>query len=247
MVKEAVLHFFGISDLGLVRKQNEDAWAIDEENHLFVVADGMGGHRGGEVASQLAVSELVSIFSKKEADTDPLAYLQSCFERVNKTIYKEGRDKASLSGMGTTIVTLHIAEQQGESRAFFGHVGDSRLYLFRDTLYALTKDHSVFAERMTQKATTLEEKKLKHMLTQALGTQLTIKPALNSCAILSHDLFLLVTDGLTNALSEQEIEATLVECIKKKSSLRAMGEHLIERAKEAGGSDNITLILVAVI
>lgn len=240
------LKYFGISDIGLVRGKNEDAWAAFAKQNLFILADGMGGHRGGEIASQLAVDTLVSIFSEKyTSEKEVLKFMKMAFESVNKAIYMKSRQEEALQGMGTTLIALCIEEES----AYYAHVGDSRLYLFRKGLKPLTRDHSLLAELVAKEGEEMGSKKIaacKHVLTKAIGTHPQVEPTFQHLPIQSGDFLMLTSDGLTNYLSEEEIEHVMQIGGEKKESLEAIGGHLVDLAKSHGGGDNITLILIAI-
>jgi PPM family protein phosphatase len=231
-----ILDFFGISDIGLVREKNEDVWKASPEKGIFILADGMGGHKAGEVASLLSVNALFS-FLTNGAPEDLLQTLKRGFEKVNALVYKRSQEDESLLGMGTTLIAFIIAEETG----YFAHVGDSRLYLLRNgKLQQLTEDHSLINEYLAQGGSSNNEIPSKHILTKAIGTQNKVEPTFGFCTVNDSDIFLLCSDGLTNFVSREDIEKILY----KKMALEEMGNALVELAKINGGGDNITLILI---
>lgn len=243
MVLKTVVSFdcFGLSDQGCVRDMNEDAWTINKEKGTFIIADGMGGRKAGEIASSLAVEYLDSFLNThnlQEATVD----LKKGFEETNHFINKKAKEEEAYSGMGTTLLSLILSN----STAFYAHVGDSRLYLLREKkLFQLTEDHSLVNELIAMGDISAEEAPitgLKHILSKAIGTHTKVEPSIGSYPLKEGDLFLLATDGLTNLLSQKELE----EILNKKNSLKKKGEKLVELAKIKGGGDNITLILVRI-
>lgn len=239
---EEQIDFLGCSDIGKVRKQNEDAWGHIAEKGVFVLADGMGGHRGGEVAAQMAVEH----FCKRVKSADLLDetklrhFVCQTVEDVNHVIYEKGQREPALRGMGTTLCVLWVMA----SRVIATHVGDSRIYRFRkDRLELLTEDHTLYNELLslgTLSGQGAEDYPYKHILTQALGIHGAVHPTIDEFALEKRDLFLICSDGLTNFVSNLEIESLLAE----KSSLKIRGKKLIDLANAHGGGDNITLILI---
>ncbi|NGX54838.1 MAG: Serine/threonine phosphatase stp [Chlamydiae bacterium] len=228
---------FGMSDIGHVRENNEDAWKAIPKMGLFMVADGVGGQVGGQVASQEAVSYLGESFHDLEKGE-----MARTIQKTNAWIYQKGQGDPTLRGMGTTICCLYFKNEE----AVLGHVGDSRIYLLREgALKQLTKDHSLFGELMSLDIMKPEEAKhfpYKHVLTKALGTKSTVEPSITTLPVEENDLFLLCTDGLTNYVSDQEIRGILVG----EETLERGGYLLVDLAKKHGGGDNITVLLVKI-
>lgn len=238
------INYFGISDIGLVRERNEDAWLAFPEKGLFLLADGMGGHAAGEVAAKEAVGRLSQLLNewgppKGVTSADAEAFFYAAFADVNDWIYRKGRADPTLSGMGTTLCALLIIQ----SHAMLAHVGDSRIYRFRKPLLRqLTEDHSLATELLalgTIDPKNIEKFPYKHILTRAIGTHPFVETSVNMFEIEADDLFLLCSDGLTNYVSDKGIAAIL----SQKLSLKERGHQLVDLAKEYGGGDNITLIL----
>ncbi|HHV65250.1 MAG TPA: Stp1/IreP family PP2C-type Ser/Thr phosphatase [Peptococcaceae bacterium] len=229
-----------IYETGCVRKNNEDNFLILPEDNLFAVADGMGGHNAGEVASRLAIEYLR--LKAAELKTLPVDSLQDWMEKAialaNKEIYEVSLQEAGTEGMGTTITALVLKE----NKAVIGHVGDSRIYLWRDyTLSLLSEDHSMVNElvRLGQ----LSEEKAKHhphknILSRALGIEKTIKVDCFQLETQPGDIFLLCTDGFSNVIDEEEM-------VREFSASGTWDEHL-ERLKnivlKRGAPDNFTVI-----
>lgn len=231
---------YALSDVGLVREHNEDAYDLIPEKGVFIVADGMGGHNAGEVASNMAVSELKSFFSSEKNVTEDK--LKRAFSEVNNSLYKKALENRELAGMGTTLTCVVIHDQN----ALYCHVGDSRLYLLREgVLTQITKDHSLVNELSALGILDESEEAhfpYKHILTKAVGTNPTIESAFGSFELLARDELLLTTDGLTNFVDDETIEATLL----KKADIEEAISGLIEEAKKSGGGDNITAILLKI-
>lgn len=229
--------YAALTDRGLVRSDNEDAWSISKELGLFLVADGMGGRAGGEVAARCAVE---SIPVRLAAVTPSLEALRKTIVDVNSEIYRMSQRRPELAGMGTTLCSLLIQKEE----ALIAHVGDSRIYRLRNQqLQQLTVDHSLLSELLALGGLTAEESTsfpYKHILTKALGTQSTVVPECQVFPLVDGDLFLLCTDGLTNSVTDSELSAILAQNI----SLTERGEALIALANERGGIDNTTVLLV---
>jgi protein phosphatase len=249
------LNAFGLTDVGRKRKHNEDAYLLDSERGLFVVADGMGGHAAGEVASRLTVESIQEFISGTEDDHDntwPFGYnnrysvdgnrLSTAVERANEKVMRAVVNRPELKGMGTTVVAALFDEK----RATLVHVGDSRAYLLRESeLRRLTDDHSWVQEQVNAGILSEDEARshpLKNVVTRALGGGMHVAVDLIEIPVGGGDRFLLCSDGLTGMVSDEEIMSAL-------SSTRSLGEivrGLIELANERGGVDNITAIVVEV-
>ncbi|MDE3055866.1 MAG: serine/threonine-protein phosphatase [Verrucomicrobiota bacterium] len=233
------LLYCGLSDIGLQRSNNEDVWAALPEHHFFALADGMGGHNGGEVAAALAVTSLCDSVRQisKEERTEWTLELHQAIQKANQKIYELSRRETSLSGMGTTLCTLLWTPQ----KIIYAHVGDSRIYRRREgKLELLTEDHSFYTKWKRLGSETPYP--YKHVITRAVGSTAKVKPTIAYADHRPGDLYLLCTDGLSDMLSLQEIEKGL----KVHSDLFKNAEFLIDSAKQRGGSDNITLLLVQI-
>lgn len=230
------LDFYAVSDQGKVRKENQDAWLALPKFGLFVVADGMGGCQGGAVASR----EIVRGFEELAQQELPL---EEIIAQINQHIYKMSCRDPHLAGMGSTLCCLQI---QGEEEAVCAHVGDSRIYRLRKReLERLTEDHSLFSELVSRGEVDEDAVKdfpQRHVLTRAVGIERRVRPTLASLSLEKEDLFLLCTDGLTNFVSDEQIEQVLSQA----GSLEESGNRLVTLANERGGKDNITVILVRI-
>jgi serine/threonine protein phosphatase PrpC len=249
--------YYATSDTGRSRTQNEDCYLCNPEHNLFLVADGIGGHASGEIASKMAISDIEEfvIRSRVEDITWPIPYrkelsleqnrLLAAATLANQKIRGLVSQNPSMKGMGTTLVGCII---EGNLLAVI-NIGDSRIYRIRDDhIEQITKDHTVAGVMERMGLLTKEEASYnpqKHILTSALGIEplKNIKVDLFPAEICTKDLFLLCSDGLYDMLGEEEI----VEAIKsfKGKSLEKAGHTLIERANLAGGKDNITIILIS--
>jgi protein phosphatase len=242
----------GLSDVGRVRKTNQDAFAVCDRLGLWIVADGMGGHAGGEVASRLAVDTLVSWydrrFSTEPADTlTPLTHEQasrSAVAAANEAIRSEAERRPLLRGMGTTVVFIRISGSP-RPHMLVAHVGDSRVYLLRDgRLQPLTKDHSWVEEQIALGALTpdaAQRHPMRHMLTRALGSDSDTSPDVSFHRLRPSDRFLLCSDGLTKMLSDADICRTLAAT---PGDPAASCQALVEQAIRMGGKDNVTVLVV---
>jgi PPM family protein phosphatase len=235
------VHSHGASDVGLVRTNNEDAWFASPDGRVFLIADGLGGHQAGEVAARESIEWFLSAFLAEFPEKDPspstaeiTQKLQACFDGTNEHLFHLAEQHELLRGMGTTFCSLSFHDGQ----AAVAHVGDSRIYRHRDgVLEQLTKDHC-----WTQAlffAPEIEGQTTKGILTKALGTMPSIDPTIQFHSVQSHDLFLLCTDGLSDMLTNEEIESVL----NRPMTIGERVRMLIARAKQNGGADNITIIL----
>jgi protein phosphatase len=230
-----------ITDRGRKRPSNEDAFGYSVEHGVYVVCDGMGGAAAGEIASSLAVDEVLRLFEEHAAEQTPL---QPAAERAvraaNAAIYSRARRNLQLSGMGTTLVGLLTDEQQ----VLVVNVGDSRCYRLRQgELEQLTLDHSLVEEQVRLGRMTRSEAQrspLRNVITRALGTQNHVTADFFDYEAEPGDLFLLCSDGLTRELADHQIEALLSE----DAPVEELGERLVKAANKAGGHDNITCVLV---
>src|SRR5437660_11736920 len=226
---------YAATDTGRQRRANEDA--LLSRSPLFVVADGMGGAQAGEVASQIAVEA----FKRGLQDSaEPEAALAELTRAANARIHELSHSHTEQAGMGTTLTAMYV----GPEDVSIAHVGDSRAYCLRDgELMRLTDDHSLVDELMRQGRLTPEEAEehpQRSVITRALGPEGTVEVDTRSFRARSGDVYLLCSDGLTTMLSEEHIG----EVLRSRTSLREGGEALIAAANEAGGRDNITVVLL---
>lgn len=242
----------GLSHVGRQRQHNEDSFLVADQANLFVVADGMGGHAAGEIASRIAVDSISEfiIHTKEDDGTWPHAYdekyrrstnrLMAAVRLSNTRVLEAMRKDARLRGMGTTVVAC----MADEGIVSVAHVGDSRAYLIRDgQLTRLTNDHSwVFEQVQAGMLTEAEAEKhpLRNVITRALGGALQVSPDASEVESKSGDVYLLCSDGLTGMVSEEDI----LKLVTASDDLDNACQKLIDAANERGGMDNVTAILV---
>lgn len=240
----------GLSDIGLVRHNNEDVWMALPEERFFVLADGMGGHQAGEVAAREAAKDIALSVKKafkrhakgiEDYSQVPLFFYKA-IEHANQVVYKMSRTHEHLRGMGTTLCFIFF-HQEG---LIFGHVGDSRIYCFRNKkINQLTQDHSLLRELIDLGQ--LDEQQAsgflyKNIITKAIGTEPNVEPSVNCFEFKKHDRFLLCSDGLSDLLSAEEIRDILNHFSDNEKALKK----LVDVAKDRGGHDNITVMLIEV-
>jgi protein phosphatase len=228
------------SDLGRKRSSNEDSFGYSVERGVYVVCDGMGGAAAGEIASSLAVEELMHLLAGDSAPASPRDNAERAIAAANKAIYSRAQRNHKLSGMGTTMVVL-LAEDR---RVWIFNIGDSRAYRLRKRrLEQVTLDHSHVEEQVRLGRMTEAEalrSPLRNIITRALGTQIQVTPDVFELEAEPGDLFLLCSDGLTRELSDSLLESLL--CIDL--PLDELCARLVNAANKAGGHDNITCLLV---
>ncbi|UPT69090.1 MAG: Stp1/IreP family PP2C-type Ser/Thr phosphatase [Sphingobacteriales bacterium JAD_PAG50586_3] len=243
MSKQKNFEFGNCSDKGRVRRENEDYMGYFEtlNGDVFLVCDGMGGHAGGAFAAQLAVTSVREFLERKYFD-DPADAIKEALEYANKAIYDKAQNTPEFSGMGTTAVMLIVQA----AKVWWGHVGDSRMYLQSfDGLRRLTNDHS-FVQRLIDEGSITEEEALTHPrrneLLAALGVHADVAVDVyeHAYTTIQNDIILMCSDGLTNAASEAEIENIL----GAKASSQQKAVKLVEVANNNGGPDNITVQVV---
>ncbi|MBR2178834.1 MAG: Stp1/IreP family PP2C-type Ser/Thr phosphatase [Selenomonadaceae bacterium] len=236
------------TNVGLVRKQNEDSIAVIEPD-TFIVADGMGGQAAGEIASRMLIETV-----KNELNSIPLPWneetLSAAISKANEKILSEAKIHSEYEGMGTTATILHIAQPKETQpqiitqRAFYAHVGDSRLYkLEHDYLKQITRDHSYVEDLVLKGEITEEEARshpMRNVLTQAVGAMPDINIDVGSFKVNRGEVYLLCTDGLTNMVDDREIFNIL-------HSTKNPADDLIETALNHGGKDNVSVIVVGIL
>ena len=234
--------FVGATDTGVVRTVNQDSHYVDDpQGRFFIVADGMGGHAGGEEASKIA-TETIKAYLEENWDSEDIsseALLQEAIEKANQGILDDQSLHPERKDMGTTVVVLIFREQPWRV-----HVGDSRLYRWRDSkLEQVTEDHTWVSMAMKSGEITKEQAKVhpwRHVLSQCLGRKDLFRVDLHPLDVQAGDTFLICSDGLTEEVSDEEI-TTLIDSADDQKEL---AQELIDAAKNAGGSDNITVVMV---
>ncbi len=234
-----------LSDTGIIREINQDDYLIHQNGYqMFLVADGMGGHNCGEVASQMAV-ELVSRHARQflDQDVDPsklTGILYEAFHRANQKILEYADMNRECMGMGTTLTMIWIKGCYG----VIGHVGDSRIYVLRNKeLIQLTEDHSLVAELFRKGEITEEEALIhpqKHVITRAMGIDETLRADFIPIELQVGDVLMLCTDGITNLICDDELRNMLMRIDSAKEAARAM----VNLANERGGHDNSTAMII---
>jgi PPM family protein phosphatase len=222
-----------LSDIGRVRSRNEDAFLIDDDASLYAVADGMGGHAAGDVASQTAIAAFHAAFLETHSG---IAAMKS----ANRAVFERAVAEPEKNGMGTTLTAVHIFG----TAIFATHVGDSRLYLLRSgVLTQLTRDHTV-AQDMIDQGTLTKHGAMQHplssMLTRSLGLRADVEVDVFEHDLLKDDLLMMCSDGLTGMITDED----LVEMLMRTKSLDDVAHDLINAANARGGTDNITALLV---
>jgi protein phosphatase len=247
---------FGLTHVGRQRQHNEDSFLVEDKAKLYLVADGMGGHAAGEIASRIAVDSISEfiLHTKEDDGTWPHAYdenfrrttnrLMAAVRMANTRVLEAMRKDARLRGMGTTVVAC----MADEDMMSFAHVGDSRAYLIREgQLSRITNDHSwVFEQVQAGMLTEAEAEKhpLRNVITRALGGALSVNPDATEVEAKKGDVYLLCSDGLTGMVPEDEILRVVTA---NEDDLQKACQLLIDTANERGGLDNVTAILVKAI
>lgn len=234
---------FARTDVGRTRKINQDMVFASSEPigmlpNLFIVADGMGGHKAGDYASRFAVETLVKL-AKESMIKDPVLFLRVAIEEVNSVLYDEAAGNPDLEGMGTTMVAAVIEN----NTMYVANVGDSRLYLLREELEQITRDHSLVEEmvalgRLERGSEAYLSQK--NIITRAVGICRTVDVDFFEVPMQECDYVLMCSDGLSNMVNDEEISKIL----KTTDTLEEQTENLINKANENGGKDNIAVILV---
>jgi protein phosphatase len=242
----------GYTHVGMKRNHNEDNYLILTDENLCCVADGMGGHSSGEIASKIAVEELAEFFRMTSRDEDatwPFKMdkgrnydenrLATGIKLANKSIFDKASTDQKYKGMGTTIVSVHFTN----AAAYVGHVGDSRVYYFRQgVLRQVTEDHSLLNDYLKAKKLTPEEIENfphKNVIVRALGMKETVAVDVAKVEAQQGDIFLLCSDGLSGMVTDPQMQ----DILARTSELEKACSQLIDMANAAGGNDNVTCVL----
>lgn len=232
------------TDVGVVRSGNEDSYLMADERGLFIVADGMGGHAAGEVASEMATQLVAQDYRpvRGMSDDELMAQMVGAIRSANSAIYRRTLQEQDKRGMGTTVTVLALLPR----RYLIGQVGDSRAYLLRGgVLTQITTDHSYVQEQVDAGRLTPEEARVHpyaNVITRCVGSSGDVVPDLFIGTLEAGDLILLASDGLTGMLEDEDVKAVL----ERDLSLEEMVHQLIEDANRRGGLDNITVLLVKI-
>ena len=235
---------YALTDVGKSRSVNQDyvyssTSPLGSLDNLFLVADGMGGHNAGDYASRYTVENLVSFLSVKYPGKDIQSLLKEGIRQVNRELYYRSMEDENLSGMGSTLVAATIKG----TVLYVANVGDSRLYLLREELEQITRDHSFVEELVALgkiKRDSRDYQKNKNIITRAIGTMKTVDTDLFALKLKPKDTILMCSDGLSNMVDEFEMEYI----IRTEEGIRRKTEILVEAANRSGGRDNISVILI---
>jgi len=238
------LHFCGISDIGLSRPTNQDVWTANPEFGFFALADGIGGRKAGDIAAKEALNILCESIRRLSDTTDrfhnPLALddeIRAAIKEANRWVYKMSCESLALQGMGTTLCCLLWTSE----RVYYAHVGDSRIYRFRnEKLELLTRDHSLLARWLSKKRFT-QPLPPKNIITRAIGTARFVDPEISFCPYVSGDIYMLCSDGLSDVVSKDDLQKIL----RNSSSMERAAKKMIESAKKMGSGDNITVLIIS--
>ena len=235
---------YGKTDIGRKRTNNQDSVLINDNIMLYAVADGMGGHKGGEIASSLCLEVLDSAVTKmaeRSSDSKVSPFLKEAVSLASMRVHERASMDDSLKGMGTTLVSLFVRDD----KAYICQVGDSRVYLYSSgSLWKITEDHSLVNEQVRSgliSRSQAEKLSYKNVITRSVGFEEIVDVDIYIRDLNHGDVFLLCSDGLTSMISDNEIKANI-----DASDLSGSVKRLIDAANEAGGADNVSVILVRV-
>ena len=240
----------GRSEIGLVRHSNQDAFVSIDSSCLWAVADGMGGHAGGEVAAQTAIASIkaraeLTIDNLRQGHSAPSDFLSDVIAQAHHAILRKATIEPALKGMGTTVVLL-LMHAQPIPTAHIAHLGDSRAYVFRaGVLTPLTRDHTLIEKYLDRGILTPKAARThpeRHVLTQALGVPSPLKPSVSSHPVKPDDIFLLCSDGLTKMLEDEDIRKI---CSRDHGDPIRTCDSLIDESLNRGGADNVTVVVIA--
>ncbi|MDD6139090.1 MAG: Stp1/IreP family PP2C-type Ser/Thr phosphatase [Lachnospiraceae bacterium] len=234
---------FSVTDAGVVREVNQDYYfssdtAVGNLPNLFIVADGMGGHKAGDYASRYTIERVVASVSRNTGE-EPIAIMKEAINKANELLVAESREDESKSGMGTTLVIGTIIG----NKLFVANIGDSRLYVVGQNMRQITRDHSLVDEMVRLGEINADEARVhpdKNIITRAVGTSDHVEADFFEVEITADDTILLCTDGLTNMVRDDEI----LDIIKKYDNAQAATMQLVKEANANGGRDNITVMII---
>jgi protein phosphatase len=240
MEEDLFVKVYGLSDKGLVRSKNEDYYFYND--NIFIVADGVGGHNAGDLASKLTVEVLMDHFNDKEYQINDLSNeMLNAINEANNSVFEKSKEKKEYRKMGSTLVLALWSEPDN---LFVANVGDARAYIFRkNNLELISKDHSVVRNMINKGEITVENARkhpYRNMITQAIGLEPEIKPYSTKKRIKDGDIILLCSDGLWDMLTDEEIKKYLSKNLEPKE----LCKKLINAANNAGGVDNITVLVL---
>lgn len=239
----------GATNIGRKRKANQDSYRMEAAQNLFIVADGMGGHAGGEFASRITVETVGdSVIGDRNAKLNmtPAELLMAAIHRANSNVYSAAQKDPALAGMGTTVVAMLF----DAARLYVGHVGDSRVYMAQPgRIWQLTRDHSLVNEKLRAGIITrdqLRNDKSRNVITRSVGFESSVLVDLYQKDLQSGEIFLACSDGLSGLVEDKQILSVLDELAWNNTSLEPAALRLIELANNNGGDDNITVVLARV-
>ena len=235
------------TDKGMVRNGNEDALFVLPDQQLYIVADGVGGHNSGELASRMAVGYIAQYaalnpVNSVESKRDLRTYFKTCFDGANELIYNKACSEPENVGMATTCVLCYLRE----GSAYIVNVGDSRAYLLRDgVLRQISEDHTCVREMVREGLLTEDEALVhpdKNMITRAIGGEETVEPDFFQVDIFSGDVIILCTDGLYGEVNAE----TIVNLSARTESMHRLANNLVDEANYNGGKDNISVVCIKI-
>jgi PPM family protein phosphatase len=237
----------GATDIGRKRKTNQDSICLDYEHFFFAVADGMGGHNGGDIASQLSVRVMPEFFVQ-HAQLEPQVMMKNMIQEINQVILKKAEEQPELKGMGTTVAAIHFHG----AHLIIGNVGDSRVYMINNGhIFQMTRDHSFVQEKLNMGIYSREEAvkdPQKNVLVRSVGFETEIQVDVFNYRVNKNDIFLVCSDGLHGKVSDADILHIVQKNIAHPSSctqtdVEGAVKELIQQANDNGGQDNISVIL----
>jgi len=227
----------------MIRTSNEDSFIADPQSNTYLVADGMGGHAAGEIASHIAASTVGELLSGRNQNSDVEELLQAAVQEANRRVFEAQKLNPEYRGMGSTLTVLTIPD----NRFYLAQVGDSRAYLYRNkTLSQLSRDHSLvwpLFEKGLMSKDDISRHPQKNLITRSIGTHPEVEADLDNGALIEGDVFLLCSDGLTDVLSDHDILQILSN---GSMNPQEMSEKLVQAANFGGGPDNVTVVVVSV-
>lgn len=234
---------FSITDTGVTREMNQDYYFATDTNlgnlpNLFIVADGMGGHKAGDYASRHTIERVVASISRNDSE-EPVTIIQEAISKANELLVAESNEDETKSGMGTTLV---IATLVGD-KLIVANVGDSRLYVISDMVRQITRDHSLVDEMVRLGELNPSEARShpdKNIITRAIGAQKNVKADFFEVELAEDDYVLMCTDGLTNMVRDEEI----LDIVRSEKEPEAIAHKLVRMANDNGGRDNITVTII---
>ncbi len=234
---------FSITDTGVTREMNQDYYFATDTSlgnlpNLFIVADGMGGHKAGDYASRHTIERVVASISRNSSD-EPVTIIQEAISKANELLVAESNEDETKSGMGTTLV---IATLVGD-KLIVANVGDSRLYVISDMVRQITRDHSLVDEMVRLGELNPSEARShpdKNIITRAIGAQKNVKADFFEVELAKDDYVLMCTDGLTNMVRDEEI----LDIVRSDKEPEAIAQKLVRMANDNGGRDNITVTII---